>query len=423
VGETPAAARRLRRPRHDESARRFVSWIPAIRGGEPAFPDGPPAWPPEDDDVRAALERAYRDGSWGRYDGPNLKALNDAIAALVGVPHVTATCSGTFAVELALRGVGVEPGDEVVLGAYDFPGNFRAIEAIGAMPVTVDLEARSRCIDVEAVAAACGPRTKAVIATHLHGGLVDMRRLRAIADEHGIAIVEDACQCSGAVVQGKPAGTWGDVGTFSFGGSKLLTAGRGGAVFTARADAHQRMKVFNERGNAAFPLSELQAAVLLPQLTKLSGRRDARRRAAGRIVKALESTKELSPVLELEDDRNDYYKLGMLIDCNAELAELAEEVAPLRDAFSTAARAEGIALDPGFRGFLRRGDRRRRQLGDCPTAKSAIDRILVLHHPILLADDATVDRMSTTLARLVAAFREGTLKPADITGTVKFDGR
>jgi perosamine synthetase len=398
-----------------------VSWIPAIRGGEPAFPDGPPAWPPADDDVRTALQRAYTDGSWGRYDGPNLQAVIEALAALVGLPHVSPTCSGTFAVELALRGIGVEAGDEVILGAYDFPGNFRAIEAIGATPVVVDLDVATRCLDVEVVAAACGVKTKAVVASHLHGALVDMRRLRVNSDELGLAIVEDACQCSGAIVQGKPAGTWGDVGTFSFGGSKLLTAGRGGAVFTARADVHQRMKVFSERGNAAFPLSELQAAVLVPQIEKLAARAAVRRRAAARVVAGLATVPELVPVPIAEDEsRPDFYKLGILVALDQYGAEAGSA---LRDAFSAAARAEGIALDAGFRGFLRRGSKRRRQVGDGPIARSVIDRTLVLHHPILLADDATLDRLMATLARLATAFREETLKPSDITGTVKFDGR
>lgn len=398
-----------------------MSWIPAIQGGEPAFPDGPPSWPPADDEVRTALERAYSDGSWGRYDGPNLKALIDALRALVGLPHVLPTCSGTFAVELALRGLGIEAGDEVVIGAYDFPGNFRAIEAIGAVPVVVDLDAETRCVDVAAVAAAYGPKTKAVVASHLHGALVDMRRLREIADERGLGIVEDACQCSGAIVQGKPAGAWSDVGTFSFGGSKLLTAGRGGAVFTPRADVAQRMKVFGERGNAAFPLSELQAAVLVPQMAKLGERGDARRTAAARIAERLGGAPELKPVpTAAQENRPEFYKLGITIA--PESGDL-DDGAALRDAFSVAARAEGIALDGGFRGFLRRGDRRRRQVGDCSIARCVIDRTLVLHHPLLLTDDATLDRAADALVRLAKMFREGMLKPSEIKGTVKFDGR
>ena len=404
-----------------------MTWTPAILGGEPAFPAGPPWWPPADLEVLAALQRAYADGSWGRYDGPNLQALVESLERTFGLPYVLPCCSGTVAVELALRGLGVQAGDEVLLGAYDFPGNFRSIEAIGAVPVVVDLDPRSRTIDVEQVAAACGPTTKAVIASHLHGGLVDMRRLRAIADERGLAIVEDACQCPGAIVGGKPAGAWGDAGVLSFGGSKLLTAGRGGAVITARADVAQRIKVFSDRGNAAFPLSELQAAVLVTQLDKLSARAEARLRGARQIAAGLTAATELAlvPISERED-RTDFYKLGMLVTFELDVGGgdgSGRFGVALRDAFSAAARAEGIALDPGFRGFLRRGDRRRRIHGDCSTARSVIDRTLVLHHPILASDDATLDRAAVTLARLASAFRNGTLRTADISTATEFDGR
>src|SRR5262249_4920495 len=153
---------------------------------------------------------------------------------------------------------------------YDFPGNFRAIEAIGARPVLVDLAAGAWTLDVEQVLAAISSQTKAIIVSHLHGSLADMRRLREIADERGLAVVEDACQVPGARVEGKAAGSWGDCGVFSFGGSKLLTAGRGGAVVTNRDEVVQRIKIYCERGNDAFPMSELQAAVLEPQIPLLA---------------------------------------------------------------------------------------------------------------------------------------------------------
>src|SRR5206468_10643524 len=118
--------------------------------------------------------------------------------------------------------------------------------------------------------AAIGPQTKAVIGSHLHGGIVPMREVMAIARRHGIGVVEDAAQAPGAVVQGQPAGTWGDVGTLSFGGSKLLTAGRGGALLFRDAQLFQRAKLWLHRGLQQWaPLSELQAAALRPQLRKL----------------------------------------------------------------------------------------------------------------------------------------------------------
>src|SRR5262245_4266095 len=133
----------------------------AIDGGEAVLPQGPPAWPCPDKDVRAALEGAYADGSWGRYHGPHGERLQALLCDLCGICHAWLCSSGTIAVELALRGLKVAPGDEVILAAYDFPGNFRAIEAIGARPVLVDLAPETWTLDVEEVRAALSPQTKA----------------------------------------------------------------------------------------------------------------------------------------------------------------------------------------------------------------------------------------------------------------------
>jgi dTDP-4-amino-4,6-dideoxygalactose transaminase len=228
---------------------------PALLGGPAVRPQGPPDWPPADEDVRAALESAWRDGSWGRYHGGHVARLEEWLATYHGVAHALSCGSGTFAVELALRALKVGPGDEVILAAYDYPGNFLSVHAVGATPVLVDVHPRNWNLDPEHVAAACGPATKAVIASHLHGGLVPMSRLREIAERQGMKIVEDACQCPGALVDGRRAGAWGDVGVLSFGGSKLLTAGRGGAIITSDAGVHQRARLWQNRANVVCPLS------------------------------------------------------------------------------------------------------------------------------------------------------------------------
>src|SRR5213595_365049 len=112
----------------------------AAQGGRPVFAQGPPGWPLHDEDIRVALERAYAQGDWGRYHGSQCAALTEELAAFHRVPHVMLCSSGTIAVELALRGLGVGPGDEVLLAGYDFAGNFRAVEACGARPVLVDVD-------------------------------------------------------------------------------------------------------------------------------------------------------------------------------------------------------------------------------------------------------------------------------------------
>ena len=120
-------------------------------------------------------------------------------------------------------------------------------------------------------------QTRAILVAHLHGGIVDLPRVRRIADPLGIPVIEDACQNPGATVYGRRAGTWGDVGVLSFGGSKLLTAGRGGVLLTQRQEIAERIKRYVLRGNDAYPLSEMQAAILIPQLDQLDALNDRRR--------------------------------------------------------------------------------------------------------------------------------------------------
>lgn len=383
--------------------------IPAICGGLPLFPNGPPPWSPAAEAVADALARAVTDGAWNRYHGPSTAALCERLAERVGVRHVLPCSSGTIATELALRGLDIGPGDEVVLGGYDFPGNFRAIEAVGARPVLVDLEPQERCIDVEQALVACGPTTKAIIATHLHGGLVDMPRLMPGAAERGIAVVEDACQAPGATIAGRSAGGWGDVGTFSFGGSKLLTAGRGGAVVTHRDDVAQRIKIYCERGNHAFPLSELQATVLLPQLAVLDELQARRAANVQRLVQRWQertSPLRLLPAVTERTAERAFYKLGCWFDRG--------ERGNSRTQLAAAVRAEGVAFDVGFRGFVGRSERRCRRAGDLTVARAAAEQTLVLHHPLLLAEAAVVDAAADVLFDLAERAAAGTLPRVEV---------
>jgi len=386
-----------------------VARIPAICGGAPAFPVGPPSWPVADPDVLRALQECYADGSWGKYLGPHCEQLRETLRRDLAVEHVRLCSSGSVAVELALRGLGVGAGDEVLLGGYDFPGNFRAITAVGALPVLIDLD-RSTCgIDPANIAAACSNKTKAVIASHLHGGLVDMPRLLEAAKAHGLAVVEDACQASGAVVYGRPAGTWGDAGTFSFGGSKLLTAGRGGAVVTQRADVAQRMKVYCEEGNDAFPLSELQAAVLLPQWQRLGERHVRRGAAAKMLIELLAGIRGMLCLARWpEQSEPAFYKFGIRY-----FAPAMKGV--IRGAFRNAIRAEGIALDAGFRGFTKRGGARCRRSGELPISTQFSEQILVLHHPVLLEADDVIRRVAEIIRDLAEGIHEYRYEQYDMT--------
>lgn len=387
--------------------------LPAILGGDPAFA-APPAWPPVPwPSVDEAAQNAMRDGSWGRYHGPHCRALVEALAEEHSAENVQLCSSGTVAVELALRGAKVEPGDEVILAAYDFKANFQNVLAIGAVPVLVDLDPQTWQLNPDALAAARSDKTKAIIASHLHGGLVDMTAVCDFASAHGLVVIEDACQATGATVASstgevRAAGMTGDVGVLSFGGSKLLTSGRGGAVLTNRADIAQRIRLYTHRGNEAYPLSELQAAVLLPQLRELDEMNVTRLDRASRLAQLIEERglplKPLAPIRNrvTPNSRPAFYKLGFQYT--------GEELS--RDRLCSALRVDGVALDPGFRALHRTHSKRRfRAPGELTQADAADERCVMLHHPILLEEEPATERLVAAIERVLAHAEEVAAAP------------
>lgn len=369
--------------------------LPAILGGTPVRPQGPPLWPPDDLALRAVFAQLAADGSWGRYHGPHCPALMERISALYGGASVILCSSGTAAVELALRGLKVGDGDEVVMAAYDFKSNFTNVLTVGAMPVLVDLRPDDWQIDAEQMADAIGPRTAAILVAHLHGGLVDMPRVRAVADERGLPVIEDACQAHGATVCGRAAGTWGDVGVFSFGGSKLLTCGRGGALLTRRDDVVQRLRLYTQRGNEAYPLSEMQAAVLLPQWEQLPERTRWRGANVAYLAELLSNARGLRMLRStFADSQPAYYKAGFQYD------PAAFDGLP-RDRCCEALRAEGIAADAGFRGLhLIHARSRFRADGELAQATDADARCVTLHHPALLGDQRDMEQIAAAVDKI-----------------------
>ncbi|MDW8241588.1 MAG: aminotransferase class V-fold PLP-dependent enzyme [Thermogemmata sp.] len=221
---------------------------PALLGGKPVRPEGPPSWPPPNAEVQAALIRAAQQGLWGRYTSEEADALTEELASFFQVPHVILCASGTLAVELALRACGVAAGDEVLLAAYDYEANFLNVHATGAMPVLVDVTAHDWQLDPEQLLKAASPRVKAVLCSHLHGGIVDIPAVLAVARSRGWLVIEDAAQAPGGRLGGRPLGSWGDIGVLSFGGSKLLCAGRGGALLCHDARLAQRLRNLLRRG-------------------------------------------------------------------------------------------------------------------------------------------------------------------------------
>ncbi|MFK7767019.1 MAG: DegT/DnrJ/EryC1/StrS family aminotransferase [Mariniblastus sp.] len=377
----------------------------AINGGEPTLDSSVFQWPIATDEIRSSVLLALEDGSWGQYESRWTELVIEKLESfhsseLEIAPSALLCSSGTIAVELALRGTDVKPEDEVILAGYDFPGNFRAIEAIGARPVLADVVPNGWVLDPAQVEQAISEQTSAIIVSHLHGQTADIKSIREIADaantEKKIRIVEDVCQVPGGKLNGRPLGTFGDVAAFSFGGSKLLSAGRGGAIMSADAGILQRAKIFSQRGNEAFPLSQLQAAALGPQFDTLLAMTDIRNDNANWLI---ENTKHFDVLVGLgqvvADTLPAFYKLPWLLRDRPAGWTRAE--------FVRALIAEGVPIGEGFRGFLRRSPRRCRKIGTLVNCQIAAQQTVVLHHPILLQPQATIVKVAAAFEKIVTS--------------------
>lgn len=232
--------------------------------------------------------------------GKQVAAFEKGFSSYIGSRFAVGVASGTDALHLSLRAVGISPGDEVITAVNTFFATAAAIELAGARPVFVDCDPRSYLIDAGAVRRAITPRTKALMPVHLYGQVAPMDELAEIAEEHKLVIVEDACQAHGAGYKGRRAGTFGAAAAFSFYPGKNLGAfGDGGAVTTSDEGCYQRLLALRNYGSTvkyhhpAFGinsrLDELQAAVLNVKLQYLEGWNEARVKAAGRYRRNLAS--------------------------------------------------------------------------------------------------------------------------------------
>ena len=346
-------------------------------------------WPPQNETIATALSSVYQSGDWGRYHGEQTDLLKSKLSGYFSRSHVHLVCSGTLAVELALRGLGIQPDDEVVLAAYDFPGNFRSIEVIGARPVLGDIVGDSWSLSAESFEAALSPATKAVIVSSLHGGLADIEAICSIAAQHNVRVIEDVCQVPGALVKQRRVGTFGDVAVLSFGGSKLLSAGRGGALLTNDESVWQRINVFKDRGNDTFPLSQLQAAVLNPQIDSLDDDNAIRSQNARHLIERTSAIDGIDGLVFTSEQHPVFYKVAWLVpSCQQRAALLA------------LAQQYELPLFEGFRGFVKRSERRCGKPVALNHSERAAEATVLLHHPMLLADKHVFEECCEQIVQL-----------------------
>ncbi|MFQ5827554.1 MAG: DegT/DnrJ/EryC1/StrS family aminotransferase [Candidatus Methylomirabilia bacterium] len=254
------------------------------------------------------LEAAGRVLSSGRFiKGPEGAALEAEVAVRCAVGHGVGVASGTDALALSLRALGVGPGDEVITPAFSFVASASTILHVGATPVFVDIDLDTFTLDPAQVVRVLTPRTRAIVAVHLYGHPAAMDRLTEVARERRVAVVEDAAQAVGAAYAGRPIGSWGDLACFSFFPTKNLGAcGDAGMVVTDRDELAERVRLLRDHGARekyhhlelgwSSRLDELQAAILRVKLDRLDGWIEARRQLAARYTALFEGLPLALPI-------------------------------------------------------------------------------------------------------------------------------
>ncbi|MEU6651222.1 DegT/DnrJ/EryC1/StrS family aminotransferase [Streptomyces sp. NPDC046900] len=285
-----------------------------------------------EDEIEAAV-RVLRSGRV--VQGPEVAAFEAEFSELVDMRHCVAVNSGTSALHLTLLALGLGPGDEVIVPSFSFAASANAVRLVGADVVFADIEPDTFCLDPAAVEAAITPRTAAIMPVHLYGHPAAMDQIMAIAERHGLAVVEDACQAHAAALHGTPVGAFGTAGTFSFYPTKNMHSLEGGMVTTADADIARTLRLLRNQGmeqryaneivGANVRMTDVSAAIGRVQRAKLAGWTEQRIANAAYLKEHITAPNVITPRVA-ENARHVYHQYTVRVrgDRDAAMARLAE---------------------------------------------------------------------------------------------------
>ena len=236
----------------------------AILGGDKLIKDDYlslfPEWPPRDEETAEALKKVYMEGNWS-FNSPAEQEFEKAFAEYHGAKYGIFMVNGTTTLECSLAALGIKPGDEVIVPALTWMATALAASYLGAIPVIVDIEPTTLCMDPEKMRAAITPKTKAIIPVHVYGSTADMEKILEIADAHGIPVIEDCAHMHGGFWNGRGAGSWGKIGSFSFQQSKTMSSGEGGICITSDPELAEKLFLLKHIGySRGIPQGQAQRA-------------------------------------------------------------------------------------------------------------------------------------------------------------------
>ncbi len=395
----------------------------AITGGTPISnePLKCPHWPPTVQATADRLAEVYMSRQWS-FNSPSELEFAQAFADYHGAKHGIFMANGTVTLQCALKACGVGPGDEVIVPALTWMATALAAHYVGAIPVFVDVELDTLCLDPKLVEQAITEKTKAIIPVHLYGSTADLEAINAIAKKHDLRVIEDCAHMHGGTWNGRGVGSWGDVGSFSFQQSKTMASGEGGICITNDDDLAETIHRLKHIGYAAgmaqgeastdtgppmgltcynFRATAFQAVILHDQLKELKSLIERYEVNAVRLQKRLADV----PGIRIQtrgrlSDPQGYYGLIILFD--------HESVAsvPVKTLLKAIA-AEGLNLGGTYGPvaehalFSIKPQNYRIAEGGYPVAKKiGTDRALTLPHPYLGGDDQLIDTIGDILAKV-----------------------
>jgi perosamine synthetase len=341
--------------------------------------------------------------------GPMIDRFERALAERVGAPHAAAVSSGTAGLHLSVRLAGLEAGDEVITTPFSFVATANCLLYEGAVPVFADVDARTLNLDPGAVEAAITARTKAILAVHIFGYPAELAELEAVADRHGLAIIEDACEALGAEYRARPVGSYGNATAFAFYPNKQITTGEGGAVAVASEEEWTLLKSLSNQGRSDagewlthshlgynYRLDDLSAALGLAQLERLDEILALRSEVAARYADLLASVDGVeAPLPDDADHRRSWFVYVVLLAAGIDRDEVIARLAS--DGVASKPYLPSIHLQPYWRERFGTGE------GLCPVAEDASARTLALpFHTALEAEDQ--ERVAAALAGAVGSF-------------------
>ena len=336
----------------------------ALNGG-PKIADAPfPPWPWYTEEIIQAAMEPLRSGKINYWTGPLGMKFEQAFADWCGAKYGISTSNGTSALHVALAGIGIGPGDEVIVPSYTFIASSFSVCQAGAVPVFADVEPHGHTLSAEAIEAKISDHTRAILVVHLYGEMCDMDAITALAKKHNLLVVEDCAQAHGGACHGQKAGTLGDIGAFSFCQSKhFSTGGEGGCVVTDDEDAAWICRSFRDHGYDVkqrlslldleaklpyihnmvgfnFRMTEMQSAIGLKELERLDNWNLANRRRNGHLLNDLLAGCPgiLRLPIDTEARQNAYWLYPLVMDTAALTVDLKQ--------FTAALNAEGLPAGP-----------------------------------------------------------------------------